>query len=192
MGQQLTDDLENPTIEKRLNGEYTTRGLTAKVEVSPCSWMYANYGFQFQYRATDGSSWGHLLRKDLTCETATRDDVQVMLDALPLGKCDRCGQPHLVNKDGNRGETCEACFVTAINAKLEAIQAEQKAEDEAEDAKAKADGFRYKAVAWVHPPQGDDYQIMWYSKTKPTKAGVVGELRKRRSQIETDFRITKL
>jgi len=186
--------MSQPSNERaeKLNGEYTTSGIAVAVQVSPCSWMYANYGFQFGYTAADGSSWGFCHRRGLPCEDATRDDVQAMLDALPLGECDRCGQPHLVNPDGNRGTTCERCFITALNAEMEALQAEEDAEEAREDAKARAGGFRYKVCAWVHPPRGDDHLIVWYSKSRPTKAEVVAELCKRRSRVETDYSITKL
>lgn len=48
-----------------LDGKYTVHGIGVTVSVSPCSWMYKHYGFQIEYRAVDGSSWGHILRKNL-------------------------------------------------------------------------------------------------------------------------------
>ena len=173
--------------------EYTTHGITVEVEVSPCSWMYANYGFQFGYKANDGSSAAYCNRNGLTCEDATPADVQAMLDALTVGACDKCGRPHLVNPDSNRGETCEECFVTAIIAELKMEQAKEDKRKAAEDAKMKVKGYRYKTVAWVHPSAGgDDYQVVMYTVKRPLKAEVQAMLKKKRSSILDDYNIAKL
>ena len=197
---RITNDLTNPSIEERLNGEYEVHGFKMQIEVSPCSWMYEGYGLQVQYgKCGEGHSWGFCNRKNLPAKDATREDVQAMLDEQTvLHECEDCKQEHLKSQNpghpGNRGDKCEACFIGIMNEKFAAIKAEQEAEDAAEDAKHKAKGYKYRTVAWVHPSGGgdDDYQIEWYSVKKPTKAEVQAELRRKRSNELDDYTIIKL
>lgn len=61
-----------------------------------------------------------------------------------------------------------------------------------ENAKAKLDGYLYRIDAWVHPSQGDDRQICFFSKEQPSDQEIAVILKKKRSRVLNDFVITKL
>lgn len=60
------------------------------------------------------------------------------------------------------------------------------------DAQHKAQGYRYKVNAVIHPAHGDDQSVVWYSKKKPTALQVGSELRKRGSVLLDHFDIHPL
>ena len=195
---RITNDLENPSIQERLSGEYTVHGLTVNVEVSPCSWMYENYGLQVMYGSHETHSWGFCNRKNLPAGDATREDVQAMLDEqTELHQCEECGQDHLkdINPDhpGNREEKCETCFMANHKASFAKLMEEENKKQAKKDAKMKQKGFTHKSEAWVHPPRGgDDYQVLIYWPKEPTPEEVREELAKTKGVAQNTHVLTPL
>lgn len=173
-----------------LDGKYTTQGIVLDVTVAPCSWMYDNYGSQFSY--VGDTCWGSVLAKNLPLESATKDDVQHLLDTrLTKEPCKTCRTEHLFNSEGNRKHDCEQCFIKKLNAKFEKEQAEEDAKEKQADAKMKAKGMTHKVIAWVHAG-GDDYSIAIYTQGAPTATEVQKVLKRRRSKVLTDYIVSAL
>lgn len=187
----------------RLNGQYGVKGITLAVEVSPCCWMYPGYPMQVKYLSTDGRSWGYVADQQWAENTATREDVQQMLERhLSPEPCDKCRHTHLFNdtdKTGKEGKasgarlhTCEVCFLAKLDAEMDQIMAAERDEVAENDRKMKRQGCTHRVTAWVHPNQGDDRQVYLYMKGEPTAAQIQAELRKLRSVVLDDYTIHKL
>ena len=159
---------------------YQAHGLTITVKVSPCSWLYPNYGFQFEYTAKDGHSHGFLHRKELPEEQATSADVQDMLDTmLKPEPCDKCQHTHLFNAASNRKRKCERCLMEQSNKQSAKLTKQWHKELAQKDKRAKKLGYKYKVEAWVHPEKGgDDYLYYEYFKFKPTDSDIKQILKK--------------
>lgn len=177
-----------------LNGEYTVHGVRVKAEVSPCSWMYKHYGFQFEYKDNEGYSQGYILRKSLAEKDATAADVQDMLDTgLTLQACESCGVQYLFNELHNhRGQKCKKCHETECRAELEKALEREAAVERKHDARMKKQGYTHKVNAWIHPARGDDHEVSYYFVGKPSDEKVKTLLRKEGSQILTDYEVIAL
>lgn len=172
-----------------VNGVYTVHGLQVQVEVSPCSWMYKHYGFQFGYKGD--TCWGYLIRKDLDQATATTEQVQGMLETLARETCE-CGAVFLFNPTHNRQHQCEQCFMKVAEAQFAKEQEVERRRVKRRDDKMKRIGHKFKVVAWVHPAEGDDYQVDFYLPKKPTVEQVRELLRREGSLVLRDYRVKAL
>lgn len=180
-----------------LQGSYQTHGLPVDVSVSPCSWMYEGYGFQIGYEMPERRCWGHCIDKALTVETATRADVQRMLDAdLRAQPCARCTTPFLFNttdRGSNRGTLCETCWMDDFNKENERHMEKENRALARKDAAMAKKGYTHRVSAWVHPARGgDDYLIDFYSKKLPTPCEIEALLRKEGSRRLDDYGIVAL
>lgn len=93
----------------------------------------------------------------------------------------------------NRNGVCEKCFIKALYAEGAEAEKQERKEEDKIDARKKERGFAYKLVAWVHPKQGgDDYSITDYYQQKPTARFIKERLKKRRSAILDDYKVTRL
>lgn len=173
-----------------LDGEYTAHGHALTVSVSPCSWLYQNYGLQIQY--TSPRSCGYLNNKTKTIKNATREDVQALLDSLTPEPCKVCKHQHLFNHHSNRKHTCEVCFLTKLNAEFDQLDAQDHQEQITQDSKMRLQGATHRVSAWVHPPHGDDCQIDMYFTGEPNPATIKRELRKRKSRRTDDYTVVDL
>ena len=156
-------------------------GKTVYGSVSPCSWMHPHYGMQVQLS----------LKKD----AANRESEFLTWDTAYAKSSDADIKKHL-SKFFNDGGLAK--LVTA-STKLKEWEAKHAAERKAELAKiAKKDslqkkkGHTHKLVAWVHPRSGDDYQIVSYLPTKPTKPFIANLLTKKGSTVVTDYSVKSL
>lgn len=172
-------------------------GCVLSSEVSPCSWMYRNYGLQIQvllrYNDADFGSV-YLLRKDLPFEQATTADVQALVDQVKLVPCNNnCGKPAFspTTAKTNRSGKCESCFRQELDREYQAELALEKARQAREDAKFKAKGYTHRVTAWVHPASGDDYSIEIYA-VNPSPAMIRDQLKMKRSVRLDDYTIVAL
>jgi hypothetical protein len=176
------------TVHK-LDGKYTVKGHTLDVSVSPCCWMYPGYPLQVQYTSDDGRSRGYVRGTGYSEKTATREQVQKMLDAhLTPSPCEVCRHEHLYNDDV-KGHVCEPCFTAKLNAKFDQERAEERDEVRRRDARMKKKGFTHRVTAWVHPNRGDDRQIDIYTKGTLTKTEIRAELKKMGSRVLNDYTV---
>jgi len=178
----------------RLDGTYTVHGHAVTVTVDPCSWMYPGYPLQVTCKGlrTDATVSDRSHRQD----TATPEDVRTMLETqLTVEPCDTCGELHFFTSAGplsNRGHTCEPCFLTKLEAEWKEEDAREKIKERKEDERRKRQGYTHKLVAWVHPPRGDDYQIVAYTKGAISVPKIASILRRRKSQVLDDYSLTPL
>lgn len=180
--------------EHPMNGNYDAHGTTFKVEVSPCSWMYPGYGFQFGFKDTNGMSWGYLGRKSITEKEATKDDVRDMLETMiwPI-TCTTCSGPGFTYKGNNRGTECEKCFTTKLKAEFDEAQKDIDKEVTRQDRLHRTKGCTHRISAWVHPKGGgDDFQVDYYSVGAPTPASIKKLLRNEGSAVLDDYTVTDI
>lgn len=171
-----------------------TRGdavLTA--EISPCSFMYPGYGLQLTVKIEGGGGNTIVQKKEIAIESATEDDCQDLLDTIQIVPCKRCGKPAFdpatcrTNRDGE----CEKCFMDALNAEFEKAQKKSEEKLKRDDAKNKKQGYTHRIMAWVHPPQGEDYQLVMYMQNA-TEQEIVKVLKRKKSTVTNDYQIIVL
>lgn len=162
----------------------TKNGVTA--EISPCSFMYPNYGLQLQIRLVATGQTACLNIKKPIAKCTEEDANKLFGDAFPLETCG-CGKPRFKKElAGNRAEQCEDCFVDALSAEYERGKKKEAAKVARKDKSMLAKGYTHKVVAWIHPA-GDDYQVDIYFGSKPTDAEIQAHIKKQRSQVLDDY-----
>lgn len=174
-------------------------GVTLEAQVSPCVFMYDRYPLQVTVRLLrhPGDQLGdaYAVDRELTAQTYSDTHVRSLLDAVRVAPCTRCATPAFdsATVETNRGGLCEACFLGDLRAELaEAQKAEQRALA-ARDRRMKREGMAVRVTAWIHPEAGgDDYEIDWYFKTRPTRKQVADLLRQRGSACLDDYQIIPL
>lgn len=126
----------------------------------------------------------------------TEEQVMDLFGKVGLCKCSKRGCTHMAFDPAtlktNREGKCEPCFMDKLNADFAKEQEKESKMEAALDAKMKAKGYTHKVVAWVHPPRGDDYQLIMHTMGKPSDADIKKELKKARSRIDTDYIISEL
>lgn len=157
--------------------------------ISPCSWMYPNYGLQIQIRIESTGGTAYILNRSLPFAQATEDDVRAMVASVRIVHCPRCQSPAFdpATVETNRSGLCEACSLKDLSAKYDAAKKKEAAKLARTDASMKLKGMTHRVDAWVHPSGGDDdYQISLYVSEKPTKAMIRTELRRCNSSVLDD------
>ena len=173
-------------------------GVTLVAEVSPCVFMYSGYPLQVTVTLRQH---GQLLEgtaiavdRSLTGKTATDADVSRLLATVRTEPCKRCSSVAFDPKtaETNRDGYCEACFLADLHAELDKELAAENRRTAQRDKRMKAKGMKYRVVAWVHPDDGDDYAIEWYSPFPPTPQSIRVHLRREGSVIQDDVEIIPL
>jgi hypothetical protein len=173
-------------------------GITLLAEVGLCVFMYPGYPLQLTVNIQQN---GELLEGNATvadsslhAKTATPADVTRLLATVRTMPCTRCSavafDPNTVKT--NRGGLCESCFVADLNAELAEELAIENCRIAQRDKRMKCKGMKYRVVAWVHPDEGDDYCVEWYSASKPMRQSVRAYLKQQRSAVLDDFEIVTL
>ncbi len=163
--------------------------------ISPCSWMYPNYGLQIQVRIESTGGTAFILNKALPFAQATEDDVRAMLASVRIVPCPRCQSPAFdpATVETNRSGLCEACFLNDLNAKYDAAKKKEAAKLARTDASMKRKGMTHRVDAFIHPSGGgDDYQISIYVSENPTKTMIRKELRRCKSAVLDDYTVRPL
>lgn len=184
---QSSGDLRHAILTRDISGT----NLTAKV--SPCSWMYPNYGLQIEVSMVGGGK-AYVLEKKTDFDHATQADMQRLFDAVRLCECKRCSKPAFDPKSvkTNRKGVCEGCFLAALE--------KQYARDLAKEAKLlegvrkqlKSKGYTHHIQAWIHPEDGSDYQVDFGGKGKVSDKQIQNTLRAKGSVVVDDYVVTPL
>ena len=175
-----------------LEGQYEIRGHKVNVHVSPCSWMYPGYGFQIGFKMQTGAAWGYVVDRKLTVETATKADVQRMLDSeVVVGDCTRCSVPFVKEPKSNRGNLCESCWTDDWKKKVDGLEKKAKHNLERQDARMLKKGYTHRVTAWVHAG-GDDKTVDFYCIGRPVKGEIESHLRKMGSRVLDDYQVIPL
>lgn len=171
----------------------TVGTCTLSASISPCSWMYPGHGLQIQVVLEETGARG-FARIDTPFEKATEADIEAMLGGYQITACARCGGPRFAYEEhqGNRGELCERCFMSDLNAELKKAQEKEQRTVARRDANHKKKGYTHRVTAWVHPPRGSDYQIDVYYKGEPSKADIHAVLREKRSAELDQYTVVAL
>jgi hypothetical protein len=173
-------------------------GFSLEGQVSPCVFM--NRGYPLQVTVTlkdsDGQARGnvHPVDPSLNAETATDADVIRLLDAVGTQPCTRCSSTAFdpTTIDTNRGGLCEACFMADLRREYELALEDERREIAERDQQMKSRGMKFRVTAWIHPDQGDDYQVDWYESSRPTSRSVAAQLRRQGSSLVDDFEVIPL
>lgn len=169
-------------------------GTSLAGEVSPCVFMYPGYPLQVQVtligKASENLGNAIIANRRLSANTATEADVRDLMANVRTRPCGRCGTSAFdpTTVETNRNGLCEGCFLGDLEAKWA-----KEAEAECRHRQAmKAKGMSFQAIAWVHPNDGDDYQVDWFFPARPTAPEIRVLLRKEGSTILDDFEIIAL
>ena len=173
-------------------------GVTLVAEVSPCVFMYSGYPLQLTVtlrqhgKLLEGSAI--VVDRSLNAKTATGADVSRLLATVRTKPCKRCSAVAFnpQTAETNRGGCCEACFLADLHAELDKELAAENRRIAKRDKRMKAKGMKYRVVAWVHPDEGDDYTVEWYSPSRPTAETVRAFLQQEQSEIMDDFEVVPL
>lgn len=180
-------DLKKASVSREVAGAILT------AEVSPCSWMYPNYGLQISVTMSDGGGKAYVHEKELAFGDATVGDMGRLLETIGVISCVKCGKPAF-NPDTvktNREKQCERCFMSELNAEFEKERKKQADRMVKNDAKYKKKGYTHRVDAWLHRDSGDDVQVSYYMKD-PTDDVIRAQLRKDRSIVLDDYKIVQL
>jgi hypothetical protein len=82
---------------------------------------------------------------------------------------------------------CQVCRADRIQAEYQAELAKEEQEEKKRDAEKKAEGYTCKVVAWLHPADGEDREVVVYFDGNPSKRDIVKHLKMRGCQKGTDF-----
>lgn len=173
-------------------------GVRLEAEVSPCVFMNAGYPLQLTVtlRGSGGQSLGEVHPSDRakTATTYTDADAKRLLAGVDVKPCPRCATPAFdpATIHTNRGGLCEPCFMADLRADWAKADEEERQELAARDLRMKNKGMTVRVTAWVHPDDGDDYQITWYLKEKPLPEQIKCELLERGSAILDDYKVIEL
>ncbi len=149
------------------------QGNEVHVEISPCSFMYPNYGLQLSLSlrvAGKEVSKEFVLNKTVTPATATEADVQALLDTVRFQKCPCCGTATFVstNPHDNRNAKCDPCFMTELRASFADSQAKADAKFKKHCEKMKQQGFKHMVDIVVHSASGSDKVVTHFISDIPT------------------------
>ena len=169
--------------------------INLSASISPCSWMYPNYGLQIQIRIESTGETALLLNKSLPFTEETEDDVRTKLASVRIVRCPRCESPAFdpATVVTNRTGLCGACVFKDCSATNDAARQEEEAKQAQTDAAMKLKGMTHRVDAWVHPSGGDsDYQIRFYTSEKPGDATIRSELQRRNSSVLDEYVVLPL
>jgi hypothetical protein len=180
-----------PEVRRKFVRRITLKGLKLKVELLPSLWLKAPfYGIMISH-PTEGTVH---FKIDRPYAKATKADFDRLLSRVRVDPCAVCRKPFLVGDDTpteNPRRLCRRHWYEDIvgQGKKERIESEARAARD--DAKARKRGLRYKAYVWIHG-DGDDFSVVTYFASKPTKAQLEKIARSRKSMILDDYGVERL
>ena len=174
--------------------DVTVDGVKLHVEMEPGCWIRGN-NLGIMVRGGDIGGGSYFSKKDYY--KATEADLKKLLKRITLTRCSVAGcKQRLVLGDDTRKNNpkllCQQHRLKEIHDEAAKEQAQEDARRAAEDAKAKAKGFRYKSHVWIHRDDRDDFYVRDYHRKKPTRAEVNRIAKRRRSRLLGDYEIKKL
>ena len=181
-----------PEVRRKFVRRITVGGLKLKVELLPSLWLRAPfYGILIR----QGTEAVHL-KIDLPYARATQAHFERLVRKIRVEPCTAsgCRAKYLVGddtpKENPRG-FCRRHRMADLAEQGKREEAEARARDAREDARAHSRGMRYKAWVWIHG-DGDDFAIVKYFKEKPSKARLQGIAKSKRSMILDDYSVERL
>jgi len=163
--------------------------------ISPCSWMYPNYGLQVELRIEATGGTAHLLNRSLPFAEATEADFNAMVAQARIVPCPRCQSPAFdpTTAGTNRNGLCETCFLADLKAESAAARVREEESLRKMDTKMRRKGMTHCVDAWIHPSAGgDDYQMQLYVRGEPSEGLIQKELKRAGSSVRTDYAVRPL
>jgi hypothetical protein len=181
-------------VPRAIRRKYTRRisvdGMKLKVELLPSLWIQAPFYGILATSPTAGSV-AIMIRRPY--QRATPQDFEHLVRQIRTEPCSKpgCTRRYLLGGPDNPGRVCRPHWLKDLDAEAARERAEAKARDARDDARAKAKGFRYKAVVWIHR-DGDDRYLVCYFKARPGQETLQRVAARKRSLILDDFTVSRL
>ncbi len=156
--------------------------------VSPCSWMYPNYGLQVGISLTQNAVNAvseFIIDKGVE---ATNRPMQELDDAakVMVEKWLSENGTKILHEKAAKWKVAAAEFAAESEKENKRMAAAQKRSD----ARHKAKGYTHRVDACIHPAHGDDYLTSTYVVCTPDKAQIDKILRS--SVVKDDYVVTEL
>ena len=152
------------------------------MRISPCSWMYKNYGLQIGLSLTPDACNAETIfvnRKGIDCESMPRAEMRVLAQAMADQWEAVNGESTLQSKViESRAESARFALEWAKEEKKEAAARQRRV------AKYRKQGYTHRLAGWIHPQSGDDYPVEFYTVGAPDVARLLA-----RCTVKTDFTI---
>lgn len=182
-----------PEIRRKFMRRITVGGLKLQVELLPSLWLKAPFTGILIHHPTEGSV---SLKIDRPYARATRADFDRLLRKVRVAPCaaPKCRKKYLVGDDTpveNPRGLCRRHWYGDLVEQGKKERAESDVRAARADARARSRGMRYKACVWIHG-DGDDFAVVRYFPSKPTKAQLQRIARGRRSKILDDYGVERL
>ena len=115
-----------------------------------------------------------------------------LLETVRVAPCSRAG-PSIrpIQVETNRGGLCETCFDSDLRLELAHRRRSRASAHRRTRQQMKANGMKYRVSAWIHPDDGDDYEIDWYVSSKPTTAEIRRRLSHEGSAVLNDWQLIR-
>jgi hypothetical protein len=170
----------------------TIRGERVRIMLEPSCWQGGRLGILVRSRHS-----GACLRSRRSFKHATMADFQELIERIrfvpcTMPGCKRKRIPGDLDWRSNRHGFCKQHRLEAIHAEGEKERQREKEERARDDARQKAKGSRYKAIVWIHRDDQDDYAVIEYFKTRPSKSQLKRLALKRKSRIVGDWSVERL
>jgi hypothetical protein len=162
-------------------------GVDVNVVISPCSWMYPNYGLQIQLSLGNQPNCGSefVCEKGVTAVGVPMDKLTEMAEAQAHRWLKANGTAPLVAA-AKRWSDAQAEF------ERDSVDDEKREKRRlaSERSRMKKKGYTHCMEGYVHPKSGDDRFFRCYSVGEPTKDDIAKTLRA--SQVKDDYRVYAL
>lgn len=173
-------------------------GVVLEGEISPSVFIYRGYPLQLtvtlRTKQQINGGTAYAVNMSLTAQSVTDQDAVLLLEAVRIIPCGRCGQTAFdpTSVETNRRGLCEDCFLAELDAEFQQEHEMELLRLAEMDCQMKAHGMRFRVSAWVHDDAGDDYQVDWYFKAQPRHSRIRRLLMLEGSEVLDDFEIMKL
>lgn len=182
-----------PEVRRKFVRRITVGGLKLQVELLPALWLKAPfYGIMVTHKTERTVSF----KIDRPYARATKADFDRLVRRIRVAPCSAagCRNRFLVGDEDKAENPLRLCkrhwFADIVEqGKKERAEFEERAARD--DAKARSKGLRYKAYVWIHG-DGDDFAVIRYFASKPTKAELAKVARSKKSMILDDTSVERL
>jgi hypothetical protein len=152
--------------------DFVIDGESIVAMISPCSWMYPNYGLKVHFESKDKSnlSFGanyYGLNKNVMFKDATVQDVIDLSKKIEFSQCNNnnCNNINFIDETSNRKGACEVCFIKKLKFEIDSNDIELISEEIKDCKNEIKKGSKFITNIIVHG-QGDDILLDVYSNYK--------------------------
>lgn len=182
-----------PEIRRTFVRRMTIVGLRIKVELLPSLWLKAPF---YGILVTSPTERPVSFKIDRPYARATKADFDRLLRRVRVEPCRAagCRRPFLEGEDwrtDNPRRLCKRHWTADLEAQGKKDQADAAAQAARDDARARANGMRYKAYIWIHR-DGDDTAVVRYFAARPATAELRKIARGKKSMILDDHGVERL